>query len=64
MSTIKLEPKNCEVRKFLNSCIADLDFVVDLHRLYEKLNLFFCKKCSFNKLGQCKLIKKPRYKRC
>jgi len=64
ISTIELEPENCEVRKFLKSCISDLDFVVDLHRLYEKLNRFFCRKCFFNKLDQCKLIEKPKYKRC
>lgn len=64
ISIIKLIPYKCEVRKFATNCIDDYDFVVDLHELYEKLNDFFCKKCFFKKLDQCKLLEKPKFKRC
>lgn len=64
ISFIKLEPKTCEVRRLATNCLNDLDFIVDLYELYQKLNHFFCSKCFFKKADQCKLLEKPKLKRC
>jgi hypothetical protein len=64
INIIKLEPKDCNVKWFYLNCINDLNFIVDTYELFYKLRNFFCKKCFYKQLDQCKLFEKPKNKRC